>query len=418
MGGTGIGWRPEPGQQAEGVAIRQFDSNARIEVYFRYRGVRCRECLKALEVTRPNYAYAVRLRGEILNAISRGTFRYGDYFPDSKRAAIFGHAVSKSLMGDLIDDHIKRCAETVERGNMSPGTLRVYRGIGSKLKDSIGKVRAVDLTAGHIKQLIAQQACTAKTIRNLLSVLRIVIDEAIEDGLINANPFAGVAVRRAIKKVAVKSDWVVDPFTLEERKAFMGACPTDEERDMFTFWFETGLRPGELIAFEWDKFDGVHNKVRIDAAVAERIEKGPKTEAGIRDVELNDAALAALERQRARTFLAGGRVWRSPKFEAPWVDDAQLRRSSYRVIARKAKIRWRNMYQIRHTYASTHCSQGANPYWLATQMGHKTIEVIVRHYGRWIEGFKKQTVGRDGRPVSEPAVHAVSTQKVVSIKSG
>lgn len=402
------GWRPDASERVEGLTVREFGPGARIRLDFRYKGVRCRECLK-LELTKANWAYATRLRGEILNAIARGTFRYGDYFPDSKRAGIFGHAVSRKTIGELLDEHVGRCREAAKRGNMSPGTVRVYAGDAELLKDELGRIRAVDLTAGHIKQLIAKQDCTAKTIRNRLSLLRVVCDEALEEGVLNANPFAGLATRRAIKKVATKSDWEVDPFSPEERAAFLEACPTDEERDMYTFWLHTGLRPGELIAFGWDQVDGVHKRARIDKAAAEREEKGPKTEAGIRDVELDAQAWAALERQRARTFLAGGRVWRSPKFEAPWVDDAQLRRSSYRHVMRKAKIRWRNMYQLRHTYASTHCSAGCNLFWLARQMGHETIEMLIRHYGRWIETFKRDAAAAAGG-------HGMGTQKVVPLK--
>jgi integrase len=359
-----------------------------------------------VELTRANWAYAVRLRGEIINAIERGTFRYGDYFPDSRRAAIFGHAVSKKTMGELLDAHIEKCRAAAKAGNMSRGTVRVYDGDAEILKTDFGKVRAVDFTAGHIKAHIARQSCTAKTIRNRLSLLRVVCDEAIEDGVLTSTPFAGLAAKRAIKKVAKKSDWEVDPFSPEERAAFLDACPSDEDRDMYTFWFHTGLRPSELIMFEWDKVDGVHRKARIDTAQAEREEKGPKTEAGVRDVELDDHAWAALERQRARTFLAGGRVWRNTKTLEPFVDDRQLRRASFKHIMRKAKVRYRAPYQIRHTYASWHCSRGRNPWWLAKQMGHETVEMLFRHYGRGIEIARQAAA--DG--------HAVATQKVVPIR--
>lgn len=169
---------------------------------------------------------------------------------------------------------------------------------------------------------------------------------------------------------------------------------------MYEFWFETGLRPGELIALAWPKIDWVHEpaRVRIDANVVEYVEKGPKTEAGVRDVELTPLALAALERQRARTFLAGGRVWHSPKTGKPWESDQQLRGTSYLYAMKRAGVRWRNMYQVRHTYASTLLSAGRNLFWVAEQMGHKTVEVLIRHYGRWIDQAKKQAQNdADGR---------------------
>lgn len=379
--------------------------------------MKCRETLKGLAVNKPNYAYVARLRGEILNEIARGTFRYGDRFPHSKRARLFGEGSSKATVAQIVDSYVQKYEHAASRGNGSLNTHRVYKGYARQLKDEMGAVLAADLSAFHIRQFIERRQCTAKHLRNIMSLLRIVVGEAMEDGIITTDPFAGMKLSRAIKKVAVKSEHEVDPFDLEERAAFLAACPTDEERDLYTFWIETGLRPSELIMLDWSKLDEVHQppRVRIDTAAAMRKPKGPKTDAGVRDVELSDAALAALRRQKARTLLAGGRIWRSPKFEAPFVDETQLRRSSYKHIVKKAKIRYRRPYQLRHTYASTHCSRGANIYWLATQMGHENVEMIIRHYGRWIEGVAKQP---EAVKATESAtnVHGASTSNVVELK--
>ncbi len=49
-----------------------------------------------------------------------------------------------------------------------------------------------------------------------------------------------------------------------------------------------------------------------------------------------------------------------------------------------AEVRYRQPYQLRHTYASTMLSSGENIHWLATQMGHRDATMILRTYGRWI----------------------------------
>jgi integrase len=409
MGRSRNGWRPAPHQRETGVAIRENGKGGSLETYFLYRGIRCRETLK-LEVTKENYAYAARLRAEIINQIERGAFRYGDYFPHSPRARLFGEGSSKATVGEIIDTYLGKFDRAVQLGNGSRGTLRVYRGYARALKDEMGSVLASDLAPYHLRQFIDRRECAPKTIRNTMSFLRIVVGEAIEDGTIKASPFAGIDLRRAIKKVAVESEYEVDPFTPDERAAFLAACPTDEERDMYAFWFDTGLRPSELIMLDWSKVDEQRRPaiVRIDTAAAERQEKGPKTKAGIRDVQLTETALDALSRQRARALETGGRIWRSPKFEAPWIDATQLRRSSYRHIIKKAGIRWRHPYQVRHTYASTHCSKGTNLHWLAKQMGHKTIEVLMRHYSRWIDGVVSRPEAMTSAE-SAPNFHAAST---------
>ena len=69
------------GVQVHGAAIR---------IDFRYRGVRCRETLKGLQVTNANIKFAEKKRAAILFEIGRGTFDYASHFPDSNRCSQFG----------------------------------------------------------------------------------------------------------------------------------------------------------------------------------------------------------------------------------------------------------------------------------------------------------------------------------------
>lgn len=48
-------------------------------------------------------------------------------------------------------------------------------------------------------------------------------------------------------------------------------------------------------------------------------------------------------------------------------------------------IRYRGMSQLRHTYASQALSAGANPVWLAKQLGHANTDMIFKHYAKWIK---------------------------------
>ena len=60
-----------------------------IQLDFQYRGVRCRETLKIVP-TSTNLKFAQRKRETILFEIEKGTFRYAEHFPKSRRAKIFG----------------------------------------------------------------------------------------------------------------------------------------------------------------------------------------------------------------------------------------------------------------------------------------------------------------------------------------
>ena len=60
-----------------------FERSGKVWLDFRYKGVRCRESLKA-PYNKANVKYAERLLGEIENKIEKDIFNYSDYFSDSK----------------------------------------------------------------------------------------------------------------------------------------------------------------------------------------------------------------------------------------------------------------------------------------------------------------------------------------------
>jgi integrase len=107
-------------------------------------------------------------------------------------------------------------------------------------------------------------------------------------------------------------------------------------------------------------------------------------EAGTRDVILIPSALDALKDQKQYSFVGGEFVFVRPKQRGSFVDYEHLERP-WRHILKRAKVRYRNPYQTRHTYASQLLSGGENPLFVAQQMGHRTTEMIMRHYGRWVE---------------------------------
>ena len=69
-----------------------------------------------------------------------------------------------------------------------------------------------------------------------------------------------------------------------------------------------------------------------------------------------------------------------------------MRERNWSRVIRKSGLRKRTLYQCRHSYAALQLSRGENPQYVAHQMGHTTLEMIIRHYGRWMR--KPETIGR------------------------
>lgn len=370
------------------MKIRQFVAGDRIQVAFTWNDQECRELLPPCPINKSSIQRAAILREEVRRKIGDGTFVYADYFPDSPRAK--ANPKDALLMEVLLQRQLETYERQVQNSQMAKSSYRGYAKAitGERMRRWHGlTVREVAPSA--LREWISEMDCTSKTIRNTLIPLRSIFEDALNDELIDFNPFDRIALTKLIRQTAKASDYVIQPFTAEERSAILEACRPDE-KPMVQFWFHSGLRPGELQALEWRHIDWERCIARIELNQVVGVVKAPKTAAGIRDLELNADAMAALTAQKAISLLRGARVWLNPSSLQPWETDAQVRKTLWMPLLKRSKVPYRNPYQVRHTYASTLLTAGQNPWYVAQQLGHEDVEMVFRTYGKFIrEDYQK-----------------------------
>jgi integrase len=381
-----------------GLSRRRNAGRDVIQIAFSYRGVECRESLRLNPDDRKDVKLAIGLRAEILRKIELGSFAYTDHFPHSPRAVKFGFVISKKTMKELLEAALAGYRKAEALGNLSSSTVEGYRKIIiGDLLPSFGDYMLTDVTPALVREWMGTMTCTTKTARNRMSLLRSVLDDAVEDGLIDQNPLARIATKKVLARTTKKSEFEVDPFDQAEREAILAAAAKrdPQAKSLFQFAFWSGLRTSELMGLEWADIDWINGTLRVQRVVVEKKDKNTtKTPAGTRDVYLLPLARAALEEQKTHTFLAGQRVFHNPHTGKRWETDKQIRVHCWAYILKAAGVRYRNPYQTRHTYASMLLSRGENELWVARQMGHKGVEMVRRHYGKWIpeKGTVIQTI--------------------------
>lgn len=359
------------GRTGSGVEAR--DSSIRIDLSV--GGQRVRGTLtvagKPLKPTPANLKYAARVAAEIREKMRHGTYRHADYFPATTQASS-----SRDTIGQALDTWLATLAGRPE------STLRGYRFAVDWWKSKIGgKPLPTLLRSDILTALASEPAWSGKTRNNKVSVLRQALGLAMADGALAENP----------------ADWIKafahqrpdpDPFTGDEREAIIGWMRIHRPAPVvnyFEFQFFTGLRTSEALGLSWEQVDLRSRRVTIVAGlVAGRMTDRTKTSRA-RTVDLNSRALAALERQAAHSRLAGGRVFTDPRSGKPWHDDQAPRNSHWRPALRALGIRYRDPYHTRHTAATTMLMAGANPAYVAAQLGH-SVQVLLTVYARWISG--------------------------------
>ena len=375
-----------------GVEVR----NNTLRIVFMYKNIRCRETLN-LKPTKANIKYAANLRAEILSKIARNEFNYRDYFPDSKLAIRLGIIKEIKLYNctDLLEQQLSNYAKMVENSYMSPSTFDTYRKIiKGILIPYFGRYDIKDISAPIIRAWIISIKLAPKTIRNYLGPLRNLFTDAINDDLIKENPLDQIALTKLIQVNSTRSSYEIHPFSTDEKQLIIDMA-TGQLKNLIQFGFWSGLRISELIALKWSDINFNDKAANVSRAKVCNVEKTTKTKAGTRTLILLPKAIESLNNQLIYTQdddyvfhnSVTNKAWSSSKKVAEY----------WRDLLSRVNVKYRNCYQMRHTYASTLLSNGENPWWVATQMGHVDVEMIFKRYGKWIPNSDKNSYTFTGK---------------------
>lgn len=379
----------------KGVSKRKLSNGAeRLYISFQYRGEQCREPLPGLNPNlKGDWDYALGIKLEIERKIALSQFFYADYFPNSPKLTRF-NKVKKG--GITVLDYLNEYVKDAEKRGLSFSTIQGYKKAITGLKP-LHKIQAAELRPADIKDYVKTATVSLKTIRNRLSVLSSSLNEAVIEGILQANPCNAVKPHQYMKKQEKINtrgqNEDVDPFRPKEIEAILSACNTAQEKNLLQFAFYSGLRSSELAALKWIDVDFFNEEVRVTEAVIRdpstqtSITKAPKTSAGRRIISLLPEALHALKEQQAYTELKSEYVFEEPRQLKPLTGADQIRKNIWLPVIRRSRVRYRNPYQTRHTFATMLISGGHNLWWVAEQMGHDGPEMLFRHYGNYIKEY-------------------------------
>lgn len=349
---------------------------------FLWRGVRCRETLR-IPATPANVKFAANLRAEVMGAIARGTFDYATFFPQSRKARELAALAPKAAptVGKLLDQYI----DTARRSQaLSRSTTESYaRWAEARIRPKWGDTRVDALDPALLRLWIVgmvEDGLSPKSARNVVGLLSAVLARAVSDSVIPSNPLGSIRLRSVLPRRVREEP--PDPFNDEEIASILAACRWPHTRALFQFAFATGLRTGELIGLRWDDIDTRRGVIVVSGSVVCHQEKDTKT-GTTREVPLLPAAQQALDVMRPISSMASEFVFLSPAGRR-WRDDAAIREAHWRPTLKLAKVRYRHPYQARHTFASRLLIAGEPELLVAKLLGHATVEMVRRHYGRWI----------------------------------
>lgn len=258
----------------------------------------------------------------------------------------------------------------------------------------IDKVRQSDAKAWLIK--LQKDGRGYSTIHSVRGVVRPAFEMALQDGLINRNPFSF-----ELATVVVNDSVTREAITRAQERAFLKFIQEDKYYckyyDGIFILFKTGLRVSEFCGLTLSDIDFNKNRIRVDHQLQrsgnmEYIIEKPKTESGERFIPMSNEVAACFQRiirnrQKPRKepmidgytgflFLDKNSM---PMVALHWEHYFKHIRNKYNSIY-KIQLPKITPHVCRHTFCSNMAKSGMNPKTLQYIMGHSDISVTLNTY--------------------------------------
>jgi integrase len=308
-----------------------------------------------------------------------------------------------------------RQAET----RMRPSSLDQVRTQLKRVLPVIGPLTLTAITRQTIRDLIGTvqangsrrtkgKPITRRTVQRIMTVVSVVLGQALEDGLIQSNPCARLG--KLLPPAMPDTEAEIEVFTYRELATLLAVAEQDYP-EAFPFLLtlaRAGLRLGEAVGLEWRDVDLSQRVLLIRRSVRKGRVSLPKN-GKIRRVEMSEKLTACLARLKSLQVVEAAVQGQSaPERCFPGQQDEDHWRSSvWAPILRRAGLRYRKPHTLRHTFASLLLERRESLHYVQQQLGHHSPAFTLTVYGHLIPREGRRAVDALDLP---PATYESASQ--------
>jgi len=247
------------------------------------------------------------------------------------------------------------------------------------IQPTFGDMFITDIKRSDLLQwqnhLLTEKGLAGKTIKNIRAVFMTILQDALKDELIEKN-YLTLVDQPKIEPVIIKK-----PFTVKEMYQIIDNAPK-RIKAYFAIGFFTGMRTGEIIALKWSEVNFEDKIINVRHSIRDGNYTEPKTKSSIRDIEILGVLMPYLiehkqlmgdsefvfETQKGKAFRRSDKI--SSHYWKPTLD--------------RCGIEYRNLYQMRHTFASQMLMHNEDILWVSQMLGHKDSSTTLQNYAKYI----------------------------------
>jgi len=321
-----------------------------------------------------------------------------------------GYHVTNSKI--TVAEWIKTWLEVFIIPTVEATTLDRYRGmIRRYIVPLLGSIQVQELRPLTVQAWVnglkispsSGKEMSAATIKHTYHVLKEAMDKAVQAGAIPISPCTGIMLPKGQKKQAVIYDEAQIQQLIQAAKGTEMELVIDMELCL-------GLRRGELLGLQWGDIDWENSQVRVSRnrvlADGQVVVKEPKTEAGIRTIDVPQPLMAKLKQHKtncAKHQLAMGRLYTVSDYIIVHSDGKpvypEYLSQLLTKLQKKAGLPKCRFHDLRHLCASIMLRQGVNVKVAQERLGHKDITTTMNIYSHVLPSSAKEAADKIGELV-------------------
>lgn len=306
------------------------------------------------------------------------------------------YVIDSPLMETLLQDKLKEYEAGIDNKSYSKskitiGTYRKYKtSITYHLIPNFGKYKIHEMRSIFVIEWIKTLKIQIDTFKDYIIPLLAVYKSARSHKYITNDHdiFADDIIIKYAERTLPEGDIRSSTFTHDDLAKIMSS-PDHYMKNLVLFGCFTGLRIGEIINLRIIDINFTDNLINVHSQTTSGVtDAALKSIDSVRKVKVLKVANNAIMKQLAicAAHKQDEFLFFNPNTSKQWSSSSKVNKhlTDYLDLL---EISHKTCHDMRHTYASL-LIPTENLYWIANQLGHADIELLIKTYGHWIPNSK------------------------------
>ena len=326
-------------------------------------------------------AMAAKIDSDILN----GEFDYKATFPNTTYVAYNKIEINENI---AFKDY---ASLWLESNSFQPSSLKSYKTQIRKINERFANIKIKDIIPTNVKIYKKTiEKYSPKYQKHILATFSQIMEAAKNDRLIADNPI------KFVPKPKVKTK-TVDPILIDDVQKILTYSKVHSPKLtlFYALGFYTGMRDGEILAVKWLDFNFNNNYLRIQRTMtAGKLKESTKT-APYRDIPIPSILNSYIEDHKKINYDSDNldKFLFVTKDDKPYTTCHNITRLYWKINLDYNKIDYRNLYQMRHSFACNAIIAGFPLAYVQLMLGHANTEMIIKVYGNYLPKKTENILG-------------------------